>query len=1112
MQEAVLRYLADIQSQLATGHAQEHSYRPALKALFDATTQLKVVNEPKGSAHGRPDFIFLKGEIPIAWVEAKDVHINLEKIEKSEQMARYFGYANLILTNGLEFRFYKNGQKYGDPIIIAVKKGDTLEAHPDAAGMLVRTLKDFIEGPIDTIRSASHLAKIMGGKARLLRENVMTILDQSSKRDRGDLDDIFEILKSKLIHDLTLSQFADIYAQTLVYGLFVARYHDSTKDTFSRMEARDCIPKSNHLLRHFFDHIAGANFVKDLSYIIDELCDVFLHSDVRLMFKKVSGELAKATNSLSALWRQGSSAELSEMQADQFFQALSDPDITKAHTRIAKILSEDPIIHFYEDFLREYDPKLRVDRGVFYTPLPVVRYIVRSVDALLKQHFGLAGGLIDRSQVEHISVQQKTKSKIMIDRVQILDPAVGTGTFLNEVIRFAHGKYELSAGEWPAYVNDHLIPRLHGFELMMASYTIAHLKLSMTLAESGITDLRKRLKIYLTNSLEEASEKDDSLFSLGLQGALTEEAMAADEVKRDLPIMVVMGNPPYSVSSQNASVEIGSDGRKRKTWIGNLIDDYKKDLNEKKINLDDDYIKFIRFSHHLIDKNGQGIVAMITNNSFLDGITHRRMRESLLQTFDHLYVLDLHGNSKRKEQAPDGSKDENVFDIQQGVCIFLFVKTSAGKKKALGKVHHFDLYGKQEYKYNYLDNNDVTSTDWQELEAPKPGFFFVPKDFGLMGEYEKGLKLGDLFGVYGSGVKTERDRVSIHWTENDAKKSVEDFRTLSDQELRLKYDLGKDSRDWTVQGAKKDVKNKQETNLFKKILYRPFDTRFTWYSGQTRGYIGTPGFPIMSHLLSKNNISLLVCRQQASSGFRHIFVSNQITECCSVSNRTREMTYTIPLYTYLNSPILDEAIRIPNLLPSVYEPVLKKLKLDWVSDGVGDGKSSCGPEDIFDYIYAVLHSPTYRERYKEFLKIDFPRVSFTSNAQLFWKLVSLGREIRKFHLLEHPALGERMTSFPVVGDNVVEKISFDCAQDDKSKGKVWINATQYFEGVSETAWNFPIGGYQPLQKWLKDRKGRTLSSDDLDHWQKIVVALTNTDRLMREVDGVIVEGGGFPIL
>lgn len=1029
-----------------------------MKELFEKTTKLEVVNEPKGSAHGRPDFIFFKNrKLPIAWVEAKDLRVNLDKVEKSEQMARYFGYANLILTNGLEFRFFKNGKRYGDSAILAVKNGETIEGKPDAYAPFERLVADFIEAPADTIRSAQHLAQIMGGKAARLRDNISEMLRPDYTATKGiEIEKIRDILKGKLIHDLTDEQFADLYAQTLVYGLFVARYHDNTPETFTRAEARERIPASNHLLQQFFDHIAGANFETRLMFIVDELCDVFLHADVHALVHGIY---------------------------------LKEGD------------THDPIIHFYEDFLREYDPKLRASRGVFYTPLPVVRYIVRSVDALLKSHFGLPDGLADRATMEWEHMVQGKKAKQTIDRVQILDPAVGTGTFLNEVIRHIHGTFKGQEGSWPKFAEEHLLGRLNGFELMMASYTIAHLKLSMTLAETGVKERRKRLRVFLTNSLEEAPEKDDSLFQfLGLQGALTEESQLAAEVKRDLPIMVVLGNPPYSSSSQNASIEVGPDGKKRKTWIGALLDDYKNGLNEKKLNLDDDYIKFIRFSHHLIEKNGQGMVAMITNNSFLDGITHRRMRQSLLETFGDIYVVDLHGNSKRKEKAPDGGKDDNVFDIQQGVCIILFVRSGKDAKR-LGVVHHIDVYGERENKYEWLETHDAKSSHWQSLECRQPNYFFVPKDLELQTEYDQGLQLSDCFGIWNSGVKTDRDPLFIdidrHQIEARMKSLLSgafthDFRNQYRVEDSGSYKLTK-----KIQGIE------YSEHYLSPIQYRLFDIRWTYYDPRV---ISRPAQKSMRHMMRKN-VGLIFKRQAKESDYTHFFAANSliIDGLFAIDPLGREVL--APLYLYPDSTTVSGEQRTANLDMKLLSPALKNLKLDWVPDGIGDGKTTCGPEDIFDYIYAVLHCPAYRTRYKEFLKIDFPRVPFTTNTALFWQLVNLGREVRVLHLLESPELKKLRTSYPVAGTDVVEKIRFE----GEATGKVWINATQYFGDVPKIAWEFFIGGYQPAQKWLKDRKGRTLSSDDLLHYQRVIVALCETDRLMKEIDAEIADAGGWPM-
>jgi predicted helicase len=553
--------------------------------------------------------------------------------------------------------------------------------------------------------------------------------------------------------------------------------------------------------------------------------------------------------------------------------------------------------------------------------------------------------------------------------------------------------------------------------------------------------------------------------------------------------MVILGNPPYSVSSQNASVEVGSDGKKHKTWIGTLLDGYKKDLNEKKLNLDDDYIKFIRFAHYLIEKNGQGVIGMITNNSFLDGITHRRMRQYLLETFDHIYVINLHGNSKRKEVAPDGGKDENVFDIQQGVGITLFVKT--GSKKKLGQVHYMDLYGKREAKYEWLEKHDVRNTKWNELGISEPNFFFVPKDFALQDEYEKGLRLSDLFPTWNSGVKTDRDPLFIDMDRQVLSERIQVLLSNKyDDQFRHEYRV-EDSGSYKL--TKKIHGTIFSEERLAPIQYRIFDIRWTYYDPKI---ISRPAQKSMKHMI-KNNIGILFKRQaKESSNYSNFFVSNCLTidGLFAIDPLGREVL--APLYLYADSLTIEGGQSVPNLEMKLLQPVLDTLKLDWLATGNSNGSNSCGPEDILDYIYAVLHSPMYRDRYKDFLKIDFPRVPFTRDVKLFWKLVSLGREIRSLHLLESPKLDELITKFPIAGSNEVEKIRFE-------NDKVWINATQYFDGVSAVAWNFFIGGYQPAQKWLKDRKGRELTSDDLLHWQRMIVALQETDRLMKQIGKTI---------
>lgn len=1040
MNPIVKTFTQEIVQQYQTGHAREHAYRPALEVLFKEITKLSVVNEPKRSEYGAPDFVFLKGDIIIAYAEAKDITINLAEVEKGEQLNRYYGYSNLILTNGLDFRFYKNGEKYCEPIIIGKIKNDQIELDENNFQLLADTIGDFIKSSKEPIKSGTVLAKIMAGKARRIRDNVNRFLENENDVKSEELLKIFQVIKKSLLTELDKAKFADMYAQTLVYGLFVARYYDQTSETFSRQEARDLVPASNPFLRHFFDHIAGSSFDKRIEMIVDELCEEFTHANVKA--------------------------------------------IVSDYYKVEKDSSRDPIIHFYEDFLQAYDAEERKKMGVFYTPLPVVRFIVRAVDDILKKEFSLPQGLADSSKIKIEMQSQAKKFKGEVHKVQILDPATGTGTFLNEVILHIKKSFEGQEGRWSSYLNKDLLPRLHGFELMMASYTIAHLKLSTTILESGAKIEDTRLGVYLTNSLEKADDVKEDLFNFGFGKAITDESFQAAKVKNDLPIMVVIGNPPYNISSQNKG-----------EYISELLKDYKKDLNERKINLDDDYIKFIRFAESLIEKNGEGIIGMITNNSFIDGITHRQMRKHLLETFDAIYIVDLHGNSKKKEKAPDGGKDENVFAIQQGVSISIFVKKS-GKKKGLGKVYHTELFGKQADKFANLNQDSIQSIKWKKLNYSEPYYFFVPKNFDFETNYKSGFSVVDLFKKNSAGVETQKDEIAIHFSEMEINNILLDFKNLGEVDLKNKYNLI-DGRDWRLKNVIDDIKN--DIGKTMKINYRIFDERYTYYSNKSKSFIAYPRADVMNSFKYKN-IGLITTRILSSESFNHVFITNKIGERCFISNRGKEANYYMPLYLYS-----DDNTKTPNLKPEIVAEIEKIV-----------GKTQ--PEDILDYIYAVLHSPKYREKYKEFLKIDFPRVPYPQNKKTFWDLVKLGTELRNLHLLESPKVNQFITTFPKPGTDTVEK-SYpkfiehpQCHEKLRGKpvnlegsgiGDVFINDEQYFGNVPKVAWEFYIGGYQPAQKWLKDRRGRQLSNEDIEHYQKFIVALVETDRIMGEVDKII---------
>ncbi len=1034
------QYIDNINKRYKLGNATEHTFRGDLQQLLESLVpDIRATNEPKRQSCGAPDYIITKKEIPVGFIEAKDIGDNdlsgAKKSGNKEQFDRYkASLNNLIFTDYLDFHLYIDGI-FITKIAIAEIQNDSIIPLPNNFAIFTNLIKDFCTHIGQTIKSSKKLAEMMAGKARLLSDVIEKALtSDETHNENSTLKDQMNAFKQILIHDITPKGFADVYAQTIAYGMFAARLHDPTLPNFSRQEAAELIPKSNPFLRKLFGYIAGPDIDDRIKWIVDSLVEIFLACNVE--------------------------------------------DILKNYGKSTKM--EDPIIHFYETFLSEYDPKLRKARGVWYTPAPVVNFIVRAVDDILKTEFDLPNGLADNSKTKiKVDVQGK-KTEQEVHKVQILDPATGTGTFLAEVVKLIHKKFEGQKGIWSNYVETHLLPRLNGFELLMASYAMAHLKLDLLLTETGYKPTtNQRFRVYLTNSLEEHHQDTGTLFA----NWLSTEANEANHIKRDTPVMCVIGNPPYAVSSTNKS-----------DWIQNLISDYKKDLNEKKINLDDDYIKFIRYGQHFIDKNGSGVVAYISNNSFIDGITHRQMRKNLLTTFDKIYIIDLHGSAKKNESAIDGSKDENVFDIQQGVSINIFIKTGNKKKNELGEVFHFDIFGNREFKYSALNDNDLGSLDFKQLSYEQPYYFFVPKQLSDK-KYDSWFSLNELFVNVNNGVKTDRDSLFI----GEIKSDIENrFKTLLGGELTKQFiDEFRvvDSGSFKITERIKD--KKFDFAFIKNILYRPFDIRSIYYDPKI---VSRPAQKVMQHML-KENIALLCCRQQSTFDFQHILVTNVLSEVCTVSLQTKETTYTFPLYLYSENngqqTIGQTTERTPNLNTEIVKEISKKLGLTFTNEKEIQ-KNTFAPIDILDYIYAVLHSPTYREKYKEFLKIDFPRVPYPKDKETFWHLVKLGGEIRQIHLLESPIVVKYITQYPIDGNNVVVKPKY---QD----GKVYINDTQYFDNVPQVAWEFYIGGYQPAQKWLKDRKGRALEFDDILHYQKIIVALSETDRLMKEIDKIEIE-------
>jgi hypothetical protein len=951
---------------------------------------------------------------------------------------------------------------------------------PDA--WRARWSKAFLLRHRHVVRTSEELAEQLAELARRIRARIRTILRMED--GFGEMRKLQRAFQTCLIHDLDDEGFADMFAQTVTYGLFSV----SVRRTFpgeGTAVSKDDVPNL----------IFTSPFLKDM-------LGVFLG------LKSRKGKI-----------------DFDDLGISDITDFLTSPD-THMEVVLAdfnnKTRGEDPVIHFYEHFLEAYNKKLKVDRGVFYTPQPVVSYIVRSVHELLQTEFGLADGLADTTTwgemiKKHPGLKLPPKTDEHNEKdtispeepfVQILDPATGTATFLVEVIDVIHKHLEAKwkkgglaampsilnppssirafADYWNAYVPKALLPRLHAFELMMAPYAIAHMKVGLKLSETGYRfGSEERARIYLTNALE---PKVKQLPNFGFE-ALAHEAAAVNEIKWYKRFTVVVGNPPYS----------NFGGLNRIPSILSLLDEYKRGLGERKINLDDDFIKFIRFSHHLIQTTGIGSLGFITNNTYLDGVTHRRMRESLGETFDQIRILDLHGSMMKGDISPDGSDDENVFDIKQGVAVSIFTRSATPSPNSIS---YAELWGNRESKYSTLVDSSSKRTSWSALPGSAPHFFFVPKSFGGNEEYEASLSITDVFGEYVSGIQTGRDSFVSSGSQKEFDERLETLKneSVSDARIGELFELP-DFSGFDLRGCRRALRDKKTgKECIKQWLYRPFDIRPILFDDTV---IKRMRGAVMKSLI-KPNLALITVRQLAKGGFSHVLVTKHMGDGNTISLNTREYNYYFPLRLYTDATQGTLAFHPTLNLTEKFVRLLSATLGVKVADQKHDG--SLTPEDVIYYAYAVFHSPGYRSRYAEFLKIDFPRLPLTGNLELFGALARLGGELVALHLLESSKLEKPITEFIGGRSPVMEKVSW-------SKNTVWLDKdkTIGFKGVREDVWNFHIGGYQVCEKWLKDRKGRTLTADDRTHYQKIVVALSETIRLMKEIDEVITTHGGWPL-
>jgi predicted helicase len=1028
-------YLQAIFDKTERGDAREESYYTTLESLLQAFAasinrkDIHITTLPKPTEAGNPDFRIWDGkENIVGYIEAKKPGENLDAIENSAQLRRYRStFPNLILTNFYEFRLYRNGELIDKTFIARSGLARHKIAPPvENETQLLALLDKFFSFVLPRVRTSEELARELAKRTRFLRDEVISLEMTQRQSGRGELYGFYDTFKRFLVANLKETDFADLFSQTITYGLFAARTRSA--NGFNRKLAYDLIPKTIGILRNIFRFVSQSDLPPNMEVMVDDIAEVLNAADVK--------------NILHQYYKAGK--------------------------------GDDPIVHFYETFLTEYDPSTREKRGVYYTPEPVVRYIVRSVHRILQTHFGLADGLAARE-------------------VTLLDPAGGTLTFPAEAIKLAVSEFEdkYGSGGTKKFISEHILKNFYAFELMMAPYAIGHIKISFLLEELGYTMRNdERFKLYLTNTLDMEDLQQTQI--PGLE-SLSEESHQAGKVKKSEPILVIMGNPPYSANSANYS-----------EWTEKLLKHdldgaqsyYKVDgqkLQEKNPKLlQDDYVKFLRFAQWKIQKAGRGVVAMITNHGYLSNVTFPGMRQSLMQTFNEIYIIDLHGDSQKKEKSPDGSKDENIFDITKGTAIAIFVKQPHAKGC---KVFHRDIFGRRKLKYEWLDNAAFNPSDYDSLRPVSPHYFFVKQATQGIEHYNNWLSIPDIFPVNSTGIKTHRDDFVVTFKSADLEERLRLFtnRNIPDELVAQTFDL-KDNRDWKLADARKKLMSQGDAHqIIKPFTYRPFDKRFIAYSDDL---IDWPRREVMQHML-KENIGLSVVRRvEIDRPFDHVFVTDGLMDHHMVS--MKEVNYLFPLYLYpsrqekkktgmplmiLFEPEAEYISRKPNIASQVFERL---------ANTYGQRPT---PEQIFYYCYGVLYSNHYRTKYGEFLKIDFPRIPFAKDRELFLQMATLGGQLAELHLLKSAQLNRPIVKYIGKGDDVIEKLRYD-----EASACLWINDQKHFHGITPDMWRYHIGGYQVLEKYLKDRKGRQMN--DPATYCKIATAVAATIELQQQADSL----------
>jgi len=1100
------RYIKELQI-VPYDELTEHSKRSALEMLLQnaaasVDSSINILHEPKRlEKFGAPDFKIYKHHSIIGYVENKKISENLDKILKSEQIKKYCELSpNLLLTNYIEFIWIKGDFIERESLCnLADLENADFKLNLENAGKVEKLLHNFFSQIPDKIIFPQELALALAVRCKNLKNFIeLELSRQVEKKETERLFDLFNAFKEHIFNELSISEFSDAFAQMLVYGLFLAGLNSENRK-ISVINVKQFIPASFQLIKElisFFDELEKPEY-KETKWIIDEIISIINNIEWFDLKQNLS-----------------------------FNKRITDDEG----------IETDPYIYFYETFLTTYDYNLRKAKGVYYTPPHVVNFIIRAIDDILKSSFGLPTGISDKNQVT------------------VLDFATGTGTFLIEIFKLILENYaNESSFKRDLIIKEHILKNIYGFEYLIAPYTIAHLKLSQFLKDSGYEFQEKeRLQVYLTNTLEPV----DRQVVLPFLPQLTRETQTAQKVK-DTPILVITGNPPYSYASKNNG-----------EWITSKIKDYYKVDNEalKERNpkgLQDDYVKFIRFAQDKMDKTEQGIVGIITNHSFLDNPTFRGMRQSLLNTFDQLYFIDLHGNSLKKETTPEGNKDENVFDIKQGVCISIFIK-----RKGLEKgIFHKDFYGLRKEKFLSCLESSINTIDFTAIKPNSPFYLFIPQNQENREKYEKFWSLKDIFELNSVGIVSSNDDLFISFKEKEIRDRYYFIKNNEIQNVRYKYNLSKNF----IEKKKKIFENlKQKPLEIREINYRPFDRRFIWWDTELLERVR---LNVMQHF-DKENIGISTVRScQGARKWEHTFVTDSYSDMHIIPIGA----YIFPLYTYNGNgnnnsngndylfkedgkkdnftknfrnfikskystnivnqikinkleaeiEILQKVIKqIEEIIVSLrkinFDEELIKTQIVFIENlnQLVEGRikkiqeeKECGsalyqpsPMEIFAYIYTILHSKTYRQKYSEFLKMDFPRIPFTNDLNVFKKLSEIGRELIQKHLLkEIPNEDDyrKIGNFKGEGNNVVKKLKLKTDKNKKIlEHKLFINKTQYFETITEEIFNFQIGGYPVLERYFKDRKDRPLENEEIVNLEKTIKVLAFTIKQMDLIDNL----------